>query len=109
MNSLTADVPVPAVAGVRVTDDQLFVELADGRTISAPLAWYPRLSHAAADERNHWRTTGSGQGIHWPDLDEDISVENLLLGKPSGESQASLQKWLQQRRANNSGGEAADG
>lgn len=82
---------------VAVNDDAVEVELSDGRTISAPLAWYPRLSHGRADERNSCRFIAGGRGIHWPELDEDISVENLLAGKPSGESQASLKKWLERR------------
>jgi hypothetical protein len=80
--------------GVVVSDDTLSVDLADGRTIAAPLAWYPRLSHATAQERNSWRLTASGRGIHWPALDEDISVDNLLAGQPSAESQSSFKKWL---------------
>ena len=83
---------------VFVTDDALTVELTDGRTLSAPLAWYPRLAHGTPEERGHWRFIGGGEGIHWPDLDEDISVENLLAGKPSGESQRSLKRWLEMRR-----------
>jgi hypothetical protein len=77
----------------------LIVELVDGRTISVPVAWYPRLAHGSASERNHWRLIGAGEGIHWPDLDEDISVEGLLAGRQSGESQASLRRWLQTRKA----------
>jgi len=84
---------------VSVTDDTLTVELSDGRSISAPLAWYPRLLHGTVEERRRWRLTGRGVGIHWPDLDEDVSVENLLLGRPSAESQNSLKKWLGQRAA----------
>jgi len=61
-----------------VTDDQLLVVLADGRELAAPLAWFPRLLGADADQRAHWRLIGRGQGIHWPDVDEDISVANLL-------------------------------
>jgi hypothetical protein len=80
-----------------VTEEALTVELADGRTLSVPLAWYPRLLHGTPEERSHWRLIGAGEGIHWPDLDEDISVESLLLGKPSGESQRSLQGWLDSR------------
>jgi hypothetical protein len=68
-----------------------------GHTISVPLGWYPRLLHGTPGERNHWRLIGGGEGIHWPDLDEDISVENLLAGKPSGESQRSFKRWLQER------------
>ena len=82
---------------VRVTDDTLSVDLTDGRTISVPILWYPRLSYGTPQERDNWEI-GSGIGIHWPDLDEDISVEGLLLGRPSGESQQSLQRWLDQRK-----------
>ena len=82
---------------VQLTDDCLSVDLSDGRTISVPLAWYPRLMHGTDAERNNWRFIGEKEGIHWPDLDEDVSVENLLLGKPSGESQHSFKHWLEQR------------
>ena len=98
MNSSTAETQVPTAARVHVDDSTLSVELSDGRTISAPVAWYPRLSHGTAEERNHWRLIGNGRGVHWPDLDEDISVENLLAGKPSGESQSSFRRWLDQRQ-----------
>ena len=82
---------------IKVTDDSLSAELADGRTIVVPLAWYPRLLHATPDERNSWRLIGAGRGIHWPELDEDLSVASLLAGRPSGESPASLKKWLANR------------
>jgi len=82
---------------VRVTEGELTVDLADGRTISVPLGWYPRLAHGTSKERNRWELIGGGEGIHWPDLDEDISVAGLLAGKPSGESQRSFQKWLDGR------------
>lgn len=82
---------------VQVTDDALIVDLSDGRTVSVPLAWFPRLLHGRPEERSKWRLIGDGEGIHWPDLDEDISVENLILGKPSGESQTSFKKWLEKR------------
>jgi hypothetical protein len=75
-----------AAARVEVSEDTLSVELADGRTIAAPLAWYPRLAHASAQERGSWRLLGGGRGIHWPALEEDISVANLLAGQPSAES-----------------------
>jgi hypothetical protein len=88
--------PVKAL-DVSVTDDTLTVDLADGRTLSVPLAWYPRLLHGTPEERRNWRLIGGGVGIHWPDLDEDISIEGMLLGKRSGESQDSLQRWLQAR------------
>ena len=87
----------PRAQAVRVTSDSLTVDLADGRTIIVPLAWYPRLVHGKAKERTKWRLIGQGTGIHWPDLDEDISVENILAGKPSGESQPSFKRWLEGR------------
>lgn len=97
MNSSTVETGVARAMQVHATEDTLSVELSDGRVISAPLVWYPRLSHATPKERTSWRLIGSGQGIHWPDLDEDISVANLLSGQPSGESQTSLKKWLATR------------
>jgi len=93
---LTNNLQVQAT-DVRVTDRQITVDLMDGRTIIVPLLWYPRLRHGTAKERNNWRMIGQGEGIHWPDLDEDISVPNLLLGHPSGESQKSFKKWLENR------------
>jgi len=89
---------IPNVENVTVTDDTLTVELSDGRTLSVPLAWFPRLLHANPKERNHWRLIGKGQGIRWEGLDEDVSVEGLLAGKPSGESQTSFKKWLENRK-----------
>ncbi|MBC6481071.1 MAG: DUF2442 domain-containing protein [Hormoscilla sp. GM7CHS1pb] len=85
---------IPQAQLVAITDDSLTVNLSDGRIISVPLAWYPRLLHGSQDERNNWRLTGSKEGIHWPDLDEDISLKNIILGQPSGESQKSLKRWL---------------
>ena len=82
---------------VRVTDEELIVELDDGRSICVPLAWFPRLLHGTPEERANWRLVGDGEGIHWPDLDEDIEVRHLLAGIPSQESPRSLQKWLQSR------------
>ena len=81
-----------------IDEDTLTVELDDGRTISVPVAWYPRLLHASEEERANWRLIGKGHGIHWENIDEDISVESILTGRPSGESQASLKKWLEARR-----------
>ena len=78
-------------------ENMLTVDLSDGRTISVPLAWYPRLLHANLQERQHWPLVGGGEGIHWPDLDEDIRIDALILGKPSGESQSSLSLWLERR------------
>jgi len=90
-------IQVSRAESVFVTDDSLTVDFTDGRTISVPLAWYPRLMHGTPQERNNWQLIGGGEGIHWPDLDEDLSVVGLLLGRPSGESQNSLQRWLNER------------
>ena len=95
----TSMIEVPSALDVSVTKDTLRVDLSDGRTISVPLAWFPRLLHASASERDNWRFIGKGHGIHWEDLDEDISVEGLLAGKPSGESQVSFAKWLRKRNS----------
>lgn len=99
MNISAVEIEVPKAKDVRVTKDTLSVDLSDGRTISVPLEWFPRLVHATPEERNNWRLTGRGYGIHWEDIDEDISVEGLLTGKPSGESQVSFKKWLNQRQS----------
>jgi hypothetical protein len=100
MTSLTIELlEVPKIQGVTVTDDTLSADLSDGRTISVPLAWYPRLMNASVEERNNWRFIASGDGVHWIQLDEDISIKNLILGQPSGESQKSLQRWLNARAA----------
>ncbi len=85
---------MPTLTDVNVTSDALAAELSDGRTLSVPLAWYPRLLHATPAERQAWRLVGAGSGVHWPALDEDISVANLLAGKRSGESQGSLRRWI---------------
>jgi Protein of unknown function (DUF2442) len=84
---------------VTAGDEAPMVDLADARTITVPLAWFPRLAHGTPAERANWRLIGGGVGIHWPDLDEDISVESLLAGRRSGETQASLRRWLQARKA----------
>jgi hypothetical protein len=89
---------VPNAERVSLTDDALTVDLSDGRSVSVPLTWFPRLLHGTPAEREGWRLIGRGEGIHWDALDEDISVESLLAGKPSGESQASLKKWMEARK-----------
>jgi Protein of unknown function (DUF2442) len=94
MSSSTVETREALAVRVDVTDDTLSVELADGRTIAAPLDWYPRLAHATAEERVSWRLIGGGRGIHWPGVDEDVSVANLLSGRPSAESQSSFKRWL---------------
>lgn len=87
---------------VKVTHEALIVDLEDGRVVSVPLGWYPRLAEGTVAERRRWELIGPGIGIHWPDLDEDISVEALLLGQGSNESAASLRRWraTRQRPAN---------
>jgi len=86
---------------VTVTEDTLSVDLEDGRTVSVPIGWYPRLAHGTSAERANLQISGAGYGIHWPDLDEDIGVDGLLLGKKSTESPASFERWLQQKRVKN--------
>lgn len=98
MRISTVEAEVPVAERVTVTEDTLSVDLSDGRTISVPLAWFPRLMHGTQQERDNWRLIGKGYGIHWEDLDEDISVKNLLLGQASGESQAFSKKWLSLRQ-----------
>ncbi len=89
---------VPNAEKVNITKDTLTVDLSDGRTISVPLAWFPRLLHATNQGRKHWRLIGKGQGIHWEGIDEDISVEGLLAGRSSGEGRESFKKWLDRRQ-----------
>jgi hypothetical protein len=88
----------PRAIHVTVTDDTVTVDLEDGRTIAVPIGWFPRLAYGTATERAHVQIAGAGFGVHWPDLDEDIGVEGLLLGKKSAESPASFARWLAQRR-----------
>ncbi len=99
MSISAIEIEVPKAENVKITKDTLRVDLSDGRTISVPLEWFPRLVHATSDERNNWRLIGRGHGIHWEDIDEDISVEGLLTGKPSAESQDSFKRWLNQRKS----------
>ena len=97
MTILAYKIEVPFAENITVTKDTLSVDLSDGRTISVPLAWFPRLLHSTPEERNNWRLIGKGHGIHWEEIDEDISIEGLLAGRPSGESQGSFKKWLTTR------------
>lgn len=97
MLTSTIEFTVPTAENVSITYDALTVDLSDGRSITVPLAWYPRLINATKAELDNWRLVGKGYGIHWEDIDEDISIEGLLLGKPSGESQTSFKKWLLSR------------
>jgi hypothetical protein len=97
MNISVYELPMVKAVEVSITDDTLAVDLSDGRTLLVPLIWYPRLWHGRPEERANWRLIGDGEGVHWPALDEDISIEGLILGKRSGESQRSLQRWLEKR------------
>ena len=99
MSTSANEISVPVATNVTVTEAVLSVDLSDGRTITVPLSWYPRLDHATPAERAKWELIGAGHGIHWPDIDEDISVQGLISGKPSNETQASLRRWLDSRSA----------
>ena len=96
--SVVVTLSLPRVTGVSVTDDTLSVDLEDGRTVSVPIGWYPRLAHGTSDERANVQIAGAGFGLHWPDLDEDIGIEGILLGKRSNESAKSFEKWLEARK-----------
>ena len=96
MNSV--EVTLARVLSVLVTDDTLSVDLEDGRTVSVPIGWYPRLATGTDSERNNFEISAAGYGVHWPDLDEDIGVEGLLLGKRSSESPNSFERWLNVRK-----------
>ena len=98
MTTLAVKLDIADAVDVLVTDDTLAVDLSDGRTISVPIEWYPRLVYGTPEERNNWNIIGTGQGIHWHDLDEDISVEGIIAGNRSGESQSSFNKWLARRK-----------
>jgi hypothetical protein len=97
-HSVTLTLTPVRIIKVVVTDDTLSVDLEDGRTIAVPIGWYPRLAYGTPKERANFQISGAGYGIHWPDLDEDIGVEGILLGKKSSESQASFARWLQRRQ-----------
>ena len=99
MLSAMVTLSLPRAVHVTVTDDTLSVDLEDGRTISVPIGWYPRLVYGTSAERANVQISGAGYGFHWPDLDEDIGVEGLLLGKRSVESQESFKRWLEQRKS----------
>ena len=96
--SVVITLNLPRVTRVSVTDDTLSVDLEDGRTVSVPIGWYPRLAHGSSAERANVQISGAGFGIHWPDLDEDVGVEGILLGKQSNESPESFERWLASRK-----------
>ena len=97
MITSTIEARIPEAEHVLVTESALRVNFSDGRTISVPLDWYPRLVHATRKEKDNWELIGEGEGIRWPDLDEDLSVEGLIAGRPSGESEHSFNRWLEGR------------
>lgn len=99
MSSLASEIQEARAHSVMVSDGSLAIDLVDGRTIAAPLAWYPRLWHSTAEERAHFEIFGDGAYIHWPDLDEDLMVAGLLHGRRLGESSQSLKKSLEARRS----------
>ena len=103
MTTSTVEMEAPEAVSVAVSDEALTATLADGRVISVPLQWHPRLAHATPDERGNWEIIAHGAHIHWPDLDEDLSVKGLLAGWPSGESERSFRRWLDARQAGRSG------
>jgi hypothetical protein len=96
MTTLTLDIE-PLATIIRITEDRLIVELADGRSITVPLSWYPRLLNGTPVERQHWKLLGEGYAVEWPDLDEHIGIEGLLAGRRSSESEKSLKQWLAKR------------
>ena len=98
MSTSAVDLAEATVLRVTVSGETLTVELSDGRSLSVPTAWYPRLLHGSQQERDTWRLIGGGEGIHWPMLDEDVSVAGLLAGHPSGESPSSFRRWLEERQ-----------
>jgi hypothetical protein len=100
MHSVTLTLNLVKVIHVMVSDDTLAVDLEDGRTIAVPIGWYPRLAYGTPAERANFQISGAGYGIHWPDLDEDIGVEGLILGKKSSESRSSFENWLRHRPSN---------
>lgn len=95
--ALPVEASAPRARAAHVGEDALTLELADGRTVSAPLAWYPRLLAGSPAERENLEFIGQGEGVHWPDLDEDLSVESVLAGRPSAESLTSFRRWLSAR------------
>src|SRR6266705_1651215 len=97
MTSLAAEKKEPRARSIAVTDEYLTVDLVDGRTIIVPVVWYPRLWHGTPAERNHFEIVGDGAYIHWPNLDEDLTVAGLLTGIPSVEKQETLKRWLKER------------
>jgi hypothetical protein len=106
MTSLAIEIQEASAQDVSLSEDSLTIDLVDGRTIIVPLVWYPRLWYATRKERDHFEIIGEGTLIHWPELDEDLSISGLLAGRRSGESQRSLKRWLAERAAHSEQGAA---
>lgn len=108
MNSLAVEIQEARAQSARVTDEALTVDLVDGRTIIVPLVWFPRLWHGTLQERKHFEIFADGAYIHWPDLDEDLTVAGLLAGRQSGESPQSLRRWLDSRKGKHKGADRGE-
>lgn len=102
MNTLTVEVEQVRAESVQINDDSLIIYLVDGRTLTVPLAWYPRLWYGTEAERQNFEVFGDGEYMHWPDLDEDLTVAGIVAGRHSGESPTSLNRWLEKRTASQS-------
>ena len=101
MSTSQVEIEIPTALSLEFGQDFFDVHLSDGRSVKTPISWFPRLFHGSESERKNWRLIGGGAGIHWEDLDEDISTEGLICGKKSMESQKSLAKWLASRSGKN--------
>ena len=99
MSTSAVDFEMPIAIDVSASDAELTVRLEDGRTISVPIHWYPRLAHGTLAERNHYEIDSFGEAIHWPDVDEDLSVKSIVAGWQSRETERSIRRWLEERRA----------
>ena len=98
MSSSGVDIQEARALSLSLSDEAVSVDLVDGRTVIVPLVWYPRLWHGSKQERNNFEIFGDGAYVHWPELDEDLTVAGLLEGKRSGEVSSSLKKWLASRK-----------
>ena len=104
MNTSATEIQEPRAQEVRINADDVVVELVDGRTLTVPLAWFPRLWYGSEQERGRFEIIGDGSYIHWPDLDEDLSIAGMLAGRRSRESADSLKRWLASRESKTPGG-----
>ena len=98
MSSSATKIHEPRAQGVQIDEESLTIDLVDGRTVIVPLGWFPRLWFGKPDERKVLQVFGDGEFLHWPVLDEDLSVPDIVAGRRSGESQSSLKKWLESRK-----------